>query len=60
MIYVFGHPAEITKDRQCTRSATDHFTLRNDARVARQQKNFNVDESFVICMQCGKAISLRV
>lgn len=60
MIYVLGHPARVTTERQCTRSVTDHIKLRNEARVARQELQFNVDESFVLCMQCGHAIALKV
>ena len=60
MIYILGHPAEITTARQCTRSVTDHIVLRNEARVARQELGFDVDSSFVICMQCGKAMALKV
>lgn len=60
MIYVFGTKAEVTTERQCTRSDQDHVLLRNEARVDRQKNNFNVDDSFVICMRCVKAVSLRV
>jgi len=60
MIYVLGHPAEVTTERQCTRSTIDHIQLRNEARVARQEQNFDVDSSYVLCMRCGKAISLKV
>jgi hypothetical protein len=60
MIYVMGHPAKVTTERQCTRSVTDHIKLRNEARVARQENHFDVDESFVLCMRCGQAIALRV
>ena len=60
VIYIMGHPARVTTDRQCTRSITDHITLRNEARVARQERGFDVDDSFVLCMQCGQAIPLQV
>ena len=60
MIYVLGHPARVTTDRQCTRSHTDHIKLKHEARVDRQRLGFNVDESFALCMQCGEAISLKI
>lgn len=60
MVYLFGHDVEVTSERQCRRSATDHMTLVHEARVDRQKKQFNVEESYVLCMMCGKAISLNV
>lgn len=58
MLYVFGHPAEVTADRVCVRSGDDHTKLKHEARSERQKLNFNVDESFVLCLRCGKAIPL--
>ena len=59
-INVLGHKANITTDRQCKRSGADHITLRNEARVARQEAGKDVDDSFVLCGHCGEAISLKV
>jgi hypothetical protein len=60
MIYVLGHPAEVTTEKQCQRSATDHIELKHAARKDRQERHFDVDSSFVLCMRCGKALSLRI
>jgi hypothetical protein len=60
MIYVMGHPAKITADRVCTRSGDDHIKLKHEARADRQRLEFNVDDSFVLCLRCGQAVSLRV
>lgn len=59
MIYVLGHPAKITEDRVCTRSGDDHIKLKHEARADRQEKHFNIDDSFVLCLRCGMALSLR-
>jgi hypothetical protein len=59
MIYVMGHPAEVTTERVCQRSGDDHIKLKHAARRDRQQLKFDVDESFVLCLRCGKAIALK-
>jgi hypothetical protein len=50
----------VTEDRQCRRSGDDHIKLRNEARVDRQRNGFDTDTSFVLCLRCGLAISLKV
>lgn len=59
-IYVAGHPVEITQEIQCTRSDTSHRKLVQDARVDRQRRNFDVDESYVLCTRCVKALPLKI
>lgn len=59
MLYAFGHPVEVTEERVCTRSGDDHILLKQAARKDRQEKDFNVNESFVICLRCGKALELN-
>jgi hypothetical protein len=49
----------MTTDKQCRRSTSDHVKLKQEARSDRQKLNFNVEESFVICLQCGMGISLK-
>lgn len=60
MIYLLGHPVDVTTDRICTRSGDDHVKLKQEARADRQRLGFNVDESFALCLRCGKAVSLAV
>lgn len=60
MVIVLGQNVEVTTERQCRRSATDHIQLRNSARVDRQKMKFDVENSFVLCMQCGQAVPLAV
>ncbi len=60
MIYVLGHPAQITTERTCTRSWDDHIKLKHEARADRQALGFNIDESFALCLRCGKAVPLKI
>jgi len=60
MIHAFGHNVEITEAEQCTMSSVNHKTLMHEARVDRQKRGFNVDESYVLCTRCRKAISLKI
>lgn len=60
MIYLLGHQIPVTSERQCRRSSTDHRTLVHEARVDRQRRNFNVEESYVLCIRCGMAIALKL
>jgi hypothetical protein len=55
----FGVDIAITSDRYCQRSATDHKILASEARIDRRNKGFNVDESYVLCLHCRKAIALK-
>ena len=59
MIYVLGHEVVVGSERQCTRSGDDHLKLKQEARADRQRLGFNVDDSFVLCLRCGMAISLK-
>jgi hypothetical protein len=59
MLYAFGHPIEVTTERVCFRSGADHIKLKQEARADRIKFGFNTDESHVICLRCGKAISLK-
>lgn len=59
MIYVFGHPATVTTEQICKRSGDDHIKLKHEARADRKLQNFNVDESFALCLRCGEAVSLK-
>lgn len=60
MLYILGQPAEVTTERQCTRSGDDHIKLKHEARADRQALGFNVDESHVLCLRCGKAVPLKI
>lgn len=57
MLFAFGHPVEVTVERTCFRSGDDHIKLKQAARKDRQEKGFDTDNSFVLCLKCGKAIS---
>ena len=58
MLYALGHPVEITTERVCTRSGDDHILLKQAARKDRIEKGFDVNNSHVICLRCGKALAL--
>lgn len=60
MIYVLGHPAVVTTERVCKRSGEDHLKLKHAARADRQLLEFNVDDSFALCLRCGEAVSLKI
>lgn len=60
MLYILGQPAEITTKDTCLRSSESHVLLREKARSARKLINMDVENSFVLCLRCGKAISLNV
>lgn len=59
MIYVLGHPAKITTEKQCRRSGDDHVKLKHEARADRKRLGFNVDDSYVLCLRCGMAVALK-
>jgi len=60
MITFFGTQIEVTSERQCQRSSADHRALVHEARLDRQKTGHNVDESYVICGHCVKALSLKI
>jgi hypothetical protein len=60
MVYLLGHLVEISLDRVCTRSGDDHVKLKQEARKDRQRLQFDTEDSFVLCLRCGRAIPLRV
>ena len=60
MVRFFGHKIEITEAEQCTMSNINHRELLHKARVDRQAKGFDTDESYVICTRCRKAIPLKI
>jgi hypothetical protein len=60
MIYLLGHPVDVTTERTCTRSGDDHVKLKHEARADRQRLGFDVDESYALCLRCGKAVPLGV
>jgi hypothetical protein len=60
MIYLLGHAVEVTKDKTCTRSATDHQKLAQEARADRRKLGFNIEESFALCLRCGMAVPLTL
>lgn len=60
MVYLLGHKVVVTTERVCTRSGDDHVKLKHEARAERMRLGFNVDESYALCLRCGKAIPLAV
>jgi hypothetical protein len=57
-ISIMGHEVEVVTDKVCQRSPEDHVKLKHEARADRAARGFNVNESFVLCGRCGKAVSL--
>lgn len=55
-----GQEVEITKEKQCRRSADDHIVLVHQARAERMEMGMNVEESYVICARCGMGLSLNI
>ena len=60
MIYLLGRELDVTTERTCTKSGEDHFVLRQQARAERERLGFNIDESFALCLRCGKAVALAL
>lgn len=60
MVRAFGRNIEVVTERQCQRSAEDHLKLIHEARLDRQKRGRDVDESYVLCLRCGKALSLKI
>ena len=60
MVYLLGDELDVATEGVCTRSGIDHIKLKQEARADRERLGFDVDESFALCLGCGKAIPLRV
>jgi hypothetical protein len=54
-----GLEIELASDLYCDRGG-DHLELVDRARADRRRLGHNVDESAVLCVQCMKAIPLKV
>lgn len=62
MINIFGHNVEVITEMHCRNSPVDHGKLVGEARVDWQARNniVHVDDAFVLCTRCGKALSLKL
>lgn len=62
MINLFGHKIEVITEMRCRNSPVDHNTLVQEARVDWIARNavIHVDDAFVLCTRCGKALSLKL
>ena len=54
-----GFEIELASDLYCDRGG-DHHDLVDRARTDRRRIGHNIDESAVLCVQCVKAIPLKV
>ena len=54
-----GFEIELASELYCDRGG-DHHELVDHARADRRRLGHNVDESAVLCVQCMKAIPLKV
>lgn len=60
MLSILGHKVDITSEKICQNSGADHILLKHEARADRMEKKFDVLESHVLCLKCGKAIPLNL
>ena len=54
-----GFEIELASELYCDRGG-DHRELVDRARMDRRRLGHNIDESAVLCVQCMKAVSLKV
>lgn len=62
MLELFGHTIELTTDMQCVNSPEDHSKLVHEARQDWTARNntIHVNDAYVLCTRCGKALSLTI
>lgn len=62
MINLFGHNIEVITEMICRNSPVNHNTLVQEARVDWMARNniVHVDDAYVLCTRCGKALSLKL